>query len=61
MMNGMHRMKSRELELRGVLRGQRWIKNEKRSREQRILFIEDSVLYVGGLNAKGMLIICLYI
>lgn len=54
MKNSMHRMKSRELEVRGVLRGQRWIKTKNRRREQRILGIEDSVLNVGGLNAKGM-------
>lgn len=51
---GMHRIKNRELEVRGVLREQRWVKTKKRRREQRTLGIEDSILNVGGLNAKGM-------
>lgn len=35
MENGMLRMKRRELEGRGRLRGQRWMKNKKRMGEQR--------------------------
>lgn len=51
---GMLRIKNRELEVRGVLKGQRLMKTKKRRREQRILGIEDSILNVGGQNAKGM-------
>lgn len=51
MNNSMYRMKSRELEVRGVLRGQRWIKNKKRRKsEQRI----GLGFKFGDLNVEGM-------
>lgn len=39
MKNGMHRMKSRELEVGDVLRGQRRMKNKKRRREQKRVLV----------------------